>query len=223
MTRALLVAAVSTADKGQTCESQLKPLREIASRKGWEVVSELPFNQSRWDDESAAEVRSTILSDVAKGGIDVLAVWAWDRVSRRGVEEAFSFLRTLEDHHAVRFFSLQEPFLCTEADRQQRELMLAILAWTAKWESQRKSERVRARVQSKRAAAAKIGQAPKWGRGKLPTDSQLETVAIMRSEGMTVRAVAAATGLSKSAVARVPFSPKGQNENQGENYRPAEG
>lgn len=209
VTKALLVGAVSR-KSGQTPESQLRALRDIAARKGWET-EELSFTQSRWDDESAAEVRKAVTEKLTAGGFNVLAVWAFDRISRAGPEEALRFIRVLEDHYAVRFFSLQEPFLCTEADQGQRTLMLSILAWIANQESGRKSERVRARVRQKRDAAAKLGQAPKWGRGKLPTDAQLARVGELRALGLSVRAIAKETGMSKSAVARVPV-PVGTNQ-----------
>ena len=202
MTRALLVGAVSTRDKDQDPESQLRPLRAVAERKGW-VSEEVAFKQSRYDEDSYREVREAIMERLRAGRFDVLAVWAWDRLSRQGAEEAFRFLRELEEHLGARFFSLQEPFLCTEAGREQRELLLPIVAWVANRDSVRKSDRLVAKAQTKRNRAAAVGERATWGKGKLATTEQVEKVKTMKQSGHSVRAISRATGLSKSQVDRL--------------------
>jgi DNA invertase Pin-like site-specific DNA recombinase len=88
---------------------------------------------SAWDDEATAEVRRQALAPIEAGEADTLMVWAWDRFSREGIEGAFRELRYLEDHLGAAFWSLQEPFLSTAAPREQRELLLGIIAWAARW------------------------------------------------------------------------------------------
>ncbi|MHB8585254.1 MAG: recombinase family protein [Thermoplasmatota archaeon] len=201
--RVLLVGAVSRKDGDQDPENQLRPLRELAARRGWDAADELRFKQSRWDAESAGEVRAAVLERLRRGDVDVLAVWAWDRLSREGIEAAFAFLRDLEDHLGVRFFSLQEPFLCTDAPREQRELLLSILAWAARWESQRKSDRIVAKATAKRAHADAIGERAKWGKGRLLSGSEVLEVRRRGAAGESIRAIATALSLSKSQVQRV--------------------
>ena len=230
--RALLVGAVSTADKDQDPESQLRPLRALAERRGW-AADAIPFKQSRFDEESAAEVRAAIMERLRAGSYDVLAVWGWDRLSREGIEAAFSFLRELEDHLGVRFYSLQEPFLCTDAPREQRELLLAIIAWAAKWESQRKSDRLVAKAETKREASAKLGQRAVWGKGKMATPEEVEAVKVGHAMGGSVREIARTLNLSKSQVARilagevksatVPSQAAGRERAHGEKSAPAAG
>lgn len=201
MTRALLVGAVSTADKDQDPESQLRPLREAATRKGW-TFEEMRFKQSRFDEESYREVREAILDRLRGGGFDVLAVWAWDRLSRQDVEEAFRLMRELEDHLGVRFFSLQEPFLSTEGDRAQRELLLPIITWVANQASKRASARLVEKGKTKRVASAKLGQRAKWGSGHLATPEQVDEVRRLWGT-MSERALAARVGLSRSQTRRI--------------------
>lgn len=200
MTRALLVGAVSTADKDQDPESQLRPLRAVAERKSWEA-EEVAFKQSRYDEDSYREMRDAIMARLKDGGFDVLAVWAWDRLSRQGAEEAFRFLRELEEHLGVRFFSLQEPFLCTEAGREQRDLLLPIMAWVANRDSARKSDRLVAKAENKRAASSKLGQRAVWGKGRMATPEEVAAIKARSSAG--VRPLAREFGLSKSQVARI--------------------
>lgn len=209
--RVVLLGRVSTADRQQDPENQLGPLRAAAARLGWVVVEEIALKQSAWDEASAADVRRRALAPIVAGKADTLAVWSLDRVCRGGIEAAFRLLRELEEHLGADFFSLQEPFLCTAtADKQTRELMVSLLAWVARWESSRKSERLKAKANSKRNRAGALGQRAGWGGGTkgshggvLASAEDVERVRALRSAGKTVRAIAAETGLSKSQVGRL--------------------
>jgi DNA invertase Pin-like site-specific DNA recombinase len=202
--RAVLLGRVSRGERQQDPESQLAPLRAAAARLGWVVVEEVALKMSAWDEASAAEVRRKALAPIVAGRADTLVVWALDRVCRGGIEAAFSLLGELEEHLGADLFSLQEPFLSTAtADRQSRELMVAMLSWVAKWESQRKSERLKAKVQSKRAKAEQLGQRALWGRGRLATNQDAARVRELSAAGQSVRKIAAETGLSKSQVQRL--------------------
>jgi DNA invertase Pin-like site-specific DNA recombinase len=202
--RVVLLGRVSRGERQQDPESQLAPLRAAVERLGWTVVDQIPLKMSAWDEASAAEVKRRVLAPIREGRADTLAVWALDRVCRGGIEAAFSLLAELEQHLGAQLFSLQEPFLSTAtADRQSRELMIAMLSWVARWESQRKSERLKAKVQTKRAHADAIGQRALWGRGRLATDEDAARVRELKAEGRTMRAIAAAVGISKSQVQRL--------------------
>lgn len=201
--RVVLLGRVSRGERQQDPESQLGPLRAAAVRLGWTVVHELGLKMGAWDDGAAAQVRRLALAPIEAGQADTLMIWAWDRYSREGIEGAFRHLRYLEDHLGAQLWSLQEPFLCTAAPREQRELLLSIIAWAAKWESQRKSERLRARVVLKRSRAGALGQRARWGRGVVATTSEVDRVSELHSSGLSVRQIAVELGVSKSQVGRL--------------------
>lgn len=204
--RAVLLGRVSRGERQQDPESQLAPLRAAAARLGWIVVEEVPLKLSAWDAGAAAEVRRRALAPIEAGCADTLMCWAWDRYSREGIEGAFRELRYLEDHLGAALYSLQEPFLSTAtADKAQRELLLSIIAWAARWESQRKSDRLKAKVQTKRARAEVLGQRAVWGVGHVATATlaEVERACALRADGKSVRAIAAELGLSKSQVGRL--------------------
>jgi DNA invertase Pin-like site-specific DNA recombinase len=211
--RAVLLDRVSTSDErkdpttgktvrfAQDPENQLLPLREAARRLGWTVAAEIPLpGLSAWDEVDAAEVHRRILEPFRAGQADVLMVWGLDRVVRGGVEEAFRFLRTLERDLGVDLWSLQEPFLNTTADPQQRELMVALLAWTARWESQRKSERLKAKAASNRNRAEAGGGRASWGRGKMPTTADIVRMRELSAAGKSYRAIRAEVGFSLGTI-----------------------
>jgi DNA invertase Pin-like site-specific DNA recombinase len=215
--RAVILARVSRGGRTQTPESQVLALRAAAQRLGWEVVEPpLSITTSAWTEEGAADVRRQALKPIEDGHADTLMIWSLDRLVRGGIEAAFGFVRHLEEHLGAHLWSAQEPFLSTAGtDRQTRELLLSLLAWVAKWESQRKSERLRARVAEKRATAGKLGQRARWGRGVSATAPEVAKVHELRAQGKTVRAIGADLGLSKSQVStilRVRPRAEGQNE-----------
>lgn len=202
--RAVLFARVSTDDRGQDTGSQLLALRSVAARFGWQVVAEVPLEISAWTEKTAADVRRQALAAVRQHRADVLAVWALDRVCRAGIAEAFSLLSELEKHLGASFFSYTEAFLSTAtADPHMRSLLLALFAWMAEQESRRKSERVKARVESKRQRGAAIGQRGKWGRGHLATEADVARVRTLASAGRSLRAIQAETGIARTTVARI--------------------
>src|SRR3990167_8676688 len=153
MTSALLVARVSTVEKGQDPENQLVPLRDVAHRLGWSVVGGLPLTPSAWDEKEAKQGWNAILSKLQETRADTLMVWPPARISREQAAGIFARIAYLEQHLGVRYYSLQEPFLCTGTDPQQRELLLFLFSWLANWESCRRSEGPKAGAATRRHRA----------------------------------------------------------------------
>jgi DNA invertase Pin-like site-specific DNA recombinase len=214
--RAVLLGRVSTSEdrrdpetgrvvrQAQDPENQLLPLREAARRLGWVVAEEVPLpGLSAWDEEEAREVRQRILAPFEAGRADVLMVWSLDRAVRGGIEDAFRFLRRLERDLGAGFWSLREPFLNTTSDPQQREFMVALLAWVARWESERRSERLKAKAVAKRNRAEALGERALWGRGHLLTMRDEERIRELRAAGRDYRSISDATGFSLGTISRV--------------------
>ena len=187
----------------QDPENQLLPLRDSARRLGWDVVHEVPLRGlSGWDETEGAEVQRLVLDAVKEHRADVLMVWSLDRVTRGGAVSVLLFLKRLEKDLGIGFWSLQEPFLNTTSDPQQRELLLLLLSWVAKWESQRKSERLKAKAATKRHRAENGGGRARWGRGRMPTDEDLAEMTSLRASGTSLRAIAAKLGIPLATVHR---------------------
>ena len=206
MTRAVILARVSRGERTQDPTSQLDSLRAVAQRHGWTVAAEVVKVCSAWDAKTSQEVQTAALAPIVAGDADVLMVWSLDRLVRGGAERAFSLVAQLEKHHGAALFSLQEPFLSTAtSDPATRELLLPIIAWVAKWESQRKSDRLTAKAGSKRATAEKLGQRALWGRGYMATDDDKRRVHDLRGQrpAPSIKAIAALTGLSVGSVHRI--------------------
>jgi putative DNA-invertase from lambdoid prophage Rac len=148
--RAALWARVSTED--QVADNQLSPLRAEASRRGLEVVREFQVHESAFTGKHRRQLGLLIAEASA---YDVVVVWALDRLSREGIEAIFQTVRRLRER-GVRIVSLQEPWV--EAAGEAGELLMAVAAWVARMESQRRSERVKAGVARRRAQGLPVGR-----------------------------------------------------------------
>jgi DNA invertase Pin-like site-specific DNA recombinase len=206
LTRAVILARVSRGERTQDPTSQLESLRAVAARQGWTVAAEVVKVCSAWDAKTSQDVQTAALAPIVAGQADVLMVWSLDRLVRGGAERAFTLVGLLEKHHGAALYSLQEPFLSTAtSDPATRELLLPIIAWVGKWESQRKSDRLTAKAGSKRVAAEKLGQRALWGRGYMATDDDKRRVHDLRLQTprLSMKAIAALVGLSVGSVHRI--------------------
>src|ERR1017187_8955928 len=153
-----LYARVSTRDKGQDHENQLRELREFVERKkgdGWVLAQEYVDKISGKTADRPAFRK--MFDAASRKEFDVVLFWSLDRFSREGVLEALQHLKVLTGH-GVEWFSYREEYL--RSIGPFRDAVLAILAAIAKQERVRRPERVlalRARGLSLRAIAAETG------------------------------------------------------------------
>ena len=89
-TRVAIYARVSTKDKGQEVENQLRQLREFSSSQGWAVYHEFVDHETGSTDHRTAF--QAMFKDASQRKFDVLLFWALDRLSREGVLETLQHL-----------------------------------------------------------------------------------------------------------------------------------
>lgn len=152
--RAALWLRVSTAE--QTSKNQRAELETEAARRGWKVSAVYDVTGSAYRGNHNAAL-DAVLADARAGRCEVLMVWALDRLTRQGIREALNRLQAFQDA-GVRLVSLKEPWL--DASGELRPLLVSVLAWAAEFESRRKSERIRAALDRRRAAGMRVGRQP---------------------------------------------------------------
>ena len=92
--------------------------------------------------------------------------WGLDRLSRRGAEDMLSYVRRLTDT-GCRLWSLKDPWAESTADPMTRELLFSVFATIARFESERRSERIKAGIERRRREGKPIGGATtRKGHGK---------------------------------------------------------
>jgi DNA invertase Pin-like site-specific DNA recombinase len=189
-TRVALYCRVSTKDKGQDVENQLRHLREFCAQQGQMVIREYVDHASgkRCDRDAFREM----FADASRREFDVVLFWALDRFSREGVFDTLQHLQRLTSY-GVGYRSFTEQYL--DSCGMFRDAVVGILASIAKQERIRLSERTVAGLERARAHG-RVG-----GRPRVICDRK--KVILMREAGKSLGQISADLGLSKTTVSRI--------------------
>jgi DNA invertase Pin-like site-specific DNA recombinase len=189
-TRVALYARVSTADKGQDTDNQLRQLHEFCNRQGWEIVAEYVDQASgkRGDREQF----QAMFAAAGHRKFETVVFWSLDRFSRQGVYETLTYLQRLTSC-GVGYRSFCEPFL--DSCGTFKDAIISILATLAKQEAVRLSERVVAGLERAKAQG-RVG-----GRPKAICDRN--RVLALHHAGQSLGQIAIQVGVSKMTVSRI--------------------
>ena len=188
---AAIYARVSTADKGQDPENQLRQLRDWCRRMGYPIVREYVEHENGGKGVGYRKQLGAMFAAAARREFDLLLVWSLDRFSREGMAATISHLQRLASH-GVGFRSFTEEHLSTE-NELVRNILLATLASLAKLEREKISQRTKAGLERARANGIVLGR-PKFSDG----DRQRLRVAL--DKGGSWHAVSVATKIPYSTV-----------------------
>ncbi|KKN46274.1 hypothetical protein LCGC14_0674810 [marine sediment metagenome] len=150
-----IYARVSTEE--QTTENQIPVLQEFAERQGWEVVEVYSEEASAWRAGHQKQLKE-LLNHASYHEYDIVLVWSLDRLTRQGIGSIMQLVNTFKGY-GCRVVSQQESWTQQE-DNMMADLLYAITAWVAKFESERRSERIKAALARKRAKGELIGRKP---------------------------------------------------------------
>jgi DNA invertase Pin-like site-specific DNA recombinase len=167
---------VSTADKNQTVENQLRDLLAVAERQGWTVTA-------TFTDEGISGVKGrdrrpgydNLLKGVARKDFDLIATWSVDRLGR-SLADLVSFLSDIQSKNVDLYLHQQGLDTSTPSGR----MMFQMLSVFAEFERSMIRERILAGL---RRTTKKSGRKP------MPED---RADAIRRSllDGVGIRATA---------------------------------
>ena len=191
--RVALYARVSTKDKGQDHENQLRELRAFVGRQsgeGWILAGEYVDRASGKTAERPAFKQ--LFDAASRKEFDMVLFWSLDRFSREGVLETMQHLQKLTGYN-VDWFSYREAYLRSVGPF--RDAVLGILACIAKQERVRMSERVQAGLGRARAQGKILGR-PK---AAVRTDRVLD----LSAKGLSLRDIAEHTGVSAMTAQRI--------------------
>lgn len=186
-----LYSRVSTRDKGQDVENQLRQLRGFARKQGWTIVHEFSDNVS--GKTSDREQFKRMFSAASKREFDALLFWSLDRLSREGALETLQHLQRLTAY-GVAYRSFTEPYL--DSLGVFRDAIVSILACLARQERIRLSERTIAGLTKARELYGRVG-----GRPRVKCDRA--KVLKLHSAGKSLAAIAKELGVSKTLIHRI--------------------
>lgn len=187
---AALYVRVST--DGQTVENQTRELRQIAERRGWEIVqtySDAGISGSKGRDQRPG--LDAMLNDAKRRRFDVVMAWSIDRMGRSLID-LLNTIQELEACGVDLFLEQQALDTTTPAGR----LMFQVCGAFAEFE--RSMIRQRVRIGLKRAVA----QGKRLGRPSIAPDLERKAQRELR-KGTGILKVAKALGLGTGTVQRI--------------------
>jgi len=191
--RIAIYARVSTDDKGQDPENQLRELRAWCVNSGHAIAQEYVEHESGRKGAEKRRQFAALFDDAAKRKFDCVLFWALDRFSREGMTETIVHLQRLWAY-GVSFHSYTEPHLATD-NELVRNVLLALLSSLAKVEAQKISDRTKAGMARAKDKGIKIGR-PKIG-------AELrQKIAQRAAKGETPYAIAKAIGIDRHTAAK---------------------
>src|SRR4051812_8014033 len=187
MKRAAIYARVSTIDRGQDPETQLRQLREYAERRGFPIAFEFVDHASG---AKTDRVQYRAMLDAARRReFDVLLVWRYDRFAR-SLRELVNALAEF-DGLGVEFVSYNEG---ADTTTPQGKLLFGIMASLAEFERSLIAERVKAGMQRAKAQGKHTGRPP------LPEAKRRAILELLREGKMSRRAIGKKLGVSHELV-----------------------
>lgn len=154
--RVAIYARVSTDDKNQNPENQLRQLREYCRNSGHTVVKEFIDQVSGRKTVNKRKQFAALFDDASKRKFDLVLFWALDRFSREGMRPTVAHLERLNSY-GVAFHSYTEPLLNTD-NELVRDILLAVMSALAKQEAIRLSDRTKAGMERAKANGKQIGR-----------------------------------------------------------------
>ena len=160
MIKAGLFMRVSTKD--QHTENQKEALIQLISNRNYELAK--IYDITGKDNLKGISYLDEVYEDARLGTINVLVVWALDRLTRRGDGYLLKIFKDLGKHN-VRVISYREGFIESITDPSMRNVFLSFWEYINKREAEQRSERQKAAIQLMKKQGKKIGR-PKGAKDK---------------------------------------------------------
>ncbi len=186
--RVALYGRVSTTN-GQSTENQLRELRKVAKRAGWEVVAE-------YTDEGVSGAKGrdkrpqfdALLKAAVQREFDLVAAWSVDRLGR-SLQDLVAFLSELHGVGCDLYLHVQGLDTTTPAGKA----MFQMLGVFAEFERSIIKERITAGLDRAREQGTKSGKP--FGRPTIPAKTR-DAILAARTSGLSIRETARAAGVS---------------------------
>jgi len=157
-----VVIYIRTSTSEQSPENQLPQLEQWIADRDYELLEVYRETESAWSQGHQKEL-ARLFTDLNKRKVDICLIWALDRLTREGIAKIFELINKFKQHN-VQVISLEESW--TESTGHMTDLLYAITARVAEFESKRRSERTKAGL------ARAVIEGKQLGRPKGATDKR---------------------------------------------------
>lgn len=182
-----IYARVSTTDKGQSTEMQIKELTDYAAAHGLEIYR--IYEDSGYSGSSSNRpMLKELMQDVADGKVTHVLCWRLDRWFR-SLKEVVNTLNDLTERGVI-FISLKDGI---NLESSTGRLMAGLMACFAQFELEVIRERVRSGLENAKRKG-RVG-----GRRQSINTAQ---VVDLRNSGLTMQQIADQIGVTRSAVSK---------------------
>jgi len=184
MKRIAIYARVSTTD--QSTESQLLDLRRYTRERGWNIFKEY-VDEGISGTKDSRPALNELMNSAKKRRFDMVLVWRFDRFAR----STKHLILALEEFKnlGVDFVSYQENI---DTSSPLGSAIFTIISAVAQLERDIIAERVKAGLRRAKENGKKLG------RPRASVDT--EKIHWLRSKGLSLRAIAKETGISRATV-----------------------
>lgn len=190
MKRVALYARVSCTD--QTCENQLRELREAAKRHGWQIVQEfVDHGISGAKGKDGRPEFGRLHQGIARKDFEMILAWSVDRLGR-SLRDLIEFLQEIHGKGIGLYLHQQGLDTSTPAGKA----LFGMMGVFAEFERAMIQERVRAGVARAKANGQRLGRPP------LAEDRPkvYREILSLRREGLGMNAIAKRIGVSSKTV-----------------------
>ena len=193
MKRVAIYARVSTTDKGQDVDLQLRDLRNYVEGRGWAIFREYVDNGISGTKDKRPEL-DAMRNDARKKRFDVILVWRFDRFAR----STKHLVNALEEfkHLGIDFISYQENI---DTSSPLGKAMFTITSAIAELELSILKERVRAGLVNAKVKGKTLGRPS----AKVYREELLR----LRNGGLSIRQIGSRLGLDKMVVYKTLKNP----------------
>lgn len=193
MKRAGIYLRVSTDQ--QTTENQLRVLNEVAERAGWTIVA--VFEDAGVSGAKGRDKRpgyDALLKAISRREIDIAAAWSVDRLGR-SLPDLVAFLSDIQNRGCDLYLHQQAVDTSTPSGR----MLFQMLAVFAEFERAIITSRITAGLDRAREKGVQFGR---------PNLSLARRTKVQKAliDGLSIRQVAKATGVSTASVQRIKRS-----------------
>jgi DNA invertase Pin-like site-specific DNA recombinase len=183
-------AYLRVSSRAQDFPTQRAAIERAATARGDSIVTW--YAEKRSGKLLARPELDRLRADARAGKLKRLYVYRLDRLTRSGIRDTFELIEELRGH-GVQLAAVAD---CFDLEGPAAEVVLAVMAWAAKMERLAINERIssaRERVEAEGGS---------WGRPKRLSEADAARVAVLRSQGLSLRDIAVAMKIPRSTIAR---------------------